>query len=110
MISIYYLYDPVNKVPFYVGATKDPKRRLMDHIYDTRQVLWERKDLKYRKVELIKKLGWATALIVIEEVEKEIAHEREAFHYHRLKSEGYEIYNGIKNWYKKQTNDKKETV
>lgn len=96
MVYIYYLYDPVNKVPFYVGATKSPKTRLMAHIYDTSQVLWMDLRYRYKRIQLIKerkKQGIKIEMVIIEEVPKEIAREKEKFHHDRLVAEGHELYN-----------------
>lgn len=38
MISIYVLINPINKNVFYVGATKNPRVRLKQHIIESRTI------------------------------------------------------------------------
>lgn len=96
MVSIYYLYDPVNKAPFYVGYTKNMKTRLYAHMNDGQKWCWRDTEHKYRKTILtrMRKLeGIKIEIIEIEKVPKELAKERERFHYDTMISEGYKLYN-----------------
>jgi hypothetical protein len=84
MIAIYVLPDPVSLVPRYVGQTKDPQRRVQDHVdqaFDGRRL----DSPLYRWIRALWELGDLPELVVLEWVAEQEANERETNWIDRLR-------------------------
>jgi len=83
-IFIYMLFDTLNEVPLYIGATMYPASRMYSHKSTTLKM--------YENKSIVK-------MIILEEVEEKYAGEREMFWYNKKKDEGYNLLQAGKFWY-----------
>ena len=84
---IYYLYDPRNEAPRYIGQTCDFKKRLKDHIRDIKRTH------KTNWVNSLKKDGVLPKMEILDEVSKEELNFWEYYYICLFKSWGFKLTN-----------------
>lgn len=92
-IYIYSLCEPDSTEYRYVGRTKNLDKRYKEHLAEAKVSYHCATAYKCLWLKSLLETGLKPALVLLEETNSDIAHQREAFWIKKLKGEGYNLTN-----------------